>query len=1255
MSVFNRIFSGTGLRRFSLIAVYCVLAAAVWYLGPWFGFGEATPWAGAENRIIMLVMLFVMLLLRWNRLPLFLDFSIFAMAMVWTLGPHIMIGENYPLKSNINRGAVIAVLLVLTGLYGVWRLLQALAVNPALLNSLMSKRSAAVEAKPDMSAITQIIAAGVKHTQRVHRALPLWRRFFSFSDSKTRLPWFMIIGPKNAGKTTMLFSSGLDFPLPEQLNRQDRENPSTDNIECLYTNDALFLDTSGKYLQEAEHVQQEWRGILGALKKYRPKHSIHGVVVTLSVEDILHRTQSERLGIAAALRSRLSEARETLGLRFPVYVNITRMDMLTGFSAYFRNLTAIEREQVLGVTLPFERQSHDSGAELGKQISETLAQLESRLGSTLCQRQLEEYDVTDRKQMYAVPQDFRLLAQGVTEMLQHIFLSSRYDETQFNTTLRGIYFMSSCQPAEKGLLNNNTVVQRWRNVVEHQYPETAASYGLQQAEGGVIDNSPWGKHYFLRQLFSDVISADRDLVSSSLRMRTRDRLQNFAGHLAATLLAVWLIWGIVTSFHLNDDYLATIGVRTTQLTEKVVEYVDHPEQQLLPGVLYSTLALKQYLGLDISNPPLNWRYGLYTPATVERRADKLYTFFLQNALLPKLQLQAAISLNKAVVDNDPLAAWDALKLYLMLNGEGDADAGFLIAQINQQWKASGMIDAYGEQETFDSHLNALFSSKGWREKSSPIDQPLVKRARDMLVQIPQTTRIWQHLKQKLQLVAPPSVTLQAMVDPQAPMIFKQNAIENQPEGVPGIFTRDGWRNLVKKQLATSLIGLQREDSWVLGKTGRVVNPLTLRDEVLILYLQEYAHQWQQFLSSIRLIPMGGQQNLSMDVSLLRTLVADNSPLRGLLERAVSETTLAETKDKTLQTALQTELRTGRLVQQATRLKDSVDFREQRLIHQYVDFPFSSLRLFVKGDQDGTGYNPNQTVGLNRLMNLLTDQYTRYVVYSSALDEGDIPVMGMDSSRLAAESRTWPEPVKGILMPLLGRSNESIQKSIVKLSVTAIDNGIGQVCRKTLQGRYPFAKSQQEVSLNDFERFFAVDGVVDSWFKQNMADKVDTSTYPWRYKGNGGGEGLSFFQQAAAVRDAFFDADGRKVSLNLSTRVHYLSPDIAQLMLSVGGETLRYSHGPVMPMAFHWPSGGLTSSVTMTGQRLPSSALPDLTFHGAWSVMHWLDSAERVTSQGADSRIYRWSLGGKPVELEIGGLGNGNQNLQGMLRGFRCPG
>ncbi len=77
-----------------------------------------------------------------------------------------------------------------------------------------------------------------------------------------------------------------------------------------------------------------------------------------------------------------------------------------------------------------------------------------------------------------------------------------------------------------------------------------------------------------------------------------------------------------------------------------------------------------------------------------------------------------------------------------------------------------------------------------------------------------------------------------------------------------------------------------------------MTPLTLRQDVLVMYLQGYAAYWKRFLSSVRLISVDADsaeyaQGLSLDIALLRTLVSENSPLLNLARQAVKETTLAE--------------------------------------------------------------------------------------------------------------------------------------------------------------------------------------------------------------------------------------------------------------------------------------------------------------------------------------------------------------------------
>lgn len=83
-------------------------------------------------------------------------------------------------------------------------------------------------------------------------------------------------------------------------------------------------------------------------QKYRPVKAINGVIVAISASDILGKSKADLLNVSATLRTRLDEVRAVLGVRFPVYVTITKLDQISGFDEYFRNLTAEDREQIWG-------------------------------------------------------------------------------------------------------------------------------------------------------------------------------------------------------------------------------------------------------------------------------------------------------------------------------------------------------------------------------------------------------------------------------------------------------------------------------------------------------------------------------------------------------------------------------------------------------------------------------------------------------------------------------------------------------------------------------------------------------------------------------------------------------------------------------------------------------------------------------------------------------------------------------------------
>src|SRR5690606_37546033 len=167
---------------------------------------------------------------------------------------------------------------------------------------------------------------------------PAWMQRFS-RQYIYQLPWYVFIGAPGSGKTTALVNSGLNFPLSERFGKTAvRGVGGTRNCDWWFTDEAVLLDTAGRYTtHESDQVgdEKEWLGFLGLLSRYRGRQPINGAILTVSVADLLSATDAERVQHAATLRRRLNELREQLGIQFPIYVLVTKADLLSGFEAYF--------------------------------------------------------------------------------------------------------------------------------------------------------------------------------------------------------------------------------------------------------------------------------------------------------------------------------------------------------------------------------------------------------------------------------------------------------------------------------------------------------------------------------------------------------------------------------------------------------------------------------------------------------------------------------------------------------------------------------------------------------------------------------------------------------------------------------------------------------------------------------------------------------------------------------------------------------
>lgn len=1274
-------------RRALAIVGVVMLALLVWFIGPLVAFDTLHPLASVGSRLVTIVLLLMFLalwLVNWSMSIIGVTVLCLVIGFV---SPLLAFGDVHPFAPLWLRLTLIGLILLSYALYGLYRLWRALRLDEQLLRRFLHPRGEDVpvagEIKADLRTVSHIVTRAIRQLKQLRVDLPGWRKVLEGKRFLYELPWFMVIGSPGDGKTTALLNTGLQFPLAEQMEQTAHilTVPGGGTLHCdwWFTNEAVLIDTAGRYARhddggEISATQRnagEWHGFLGLLRKHRPGAPLNGVILTLNVADLTAQSPAERLAACAALRARLAELRETLGIRFPVYLVVTKMDLLPGFTEYFHGLTSHLRAQVWGFTLPYSRRRHASDPQsLHALCSQELANLTLRLDQGLDTRLQEEYDLKSRQRLYRFPREFAALGAPLLEAIEQIFLDSKFDATQLNNTLRGVFFTSAAQAQADAVADQTGIWQRFVRAIKGK--ADSPSHTLPDGN----------RSYFLHDLLTQFIFREAHLVEPNLQWAWRYRLLRTGGHLLVLALAFWLWQGMQGSQQGNSGYLNEIASRTTRLDTDVKAYTGKPAMQPVPALLNQARALSAWPGLDPDSPPLAWRYGLYSVPPVMESVASLYDRLLDQLLLPPLVKRMEYVLSDAIARQDSKAAYDALHVYLLLNLDKDHEDKYNAAEIHA-WVLNDLdnrdsVAEFGGRAAVLEHIDALFD--GSRVVHSPYEQDaaLIRQARAFLDGHTSTERIYARALAFMESEAPQEFSLVRAVGADAGTVFVRTDGAPLDRGVPGIFTREGYRELFDKRLSEFVAAASADDAWVMGRENAqkktmdsVMSQLPGQElpvtrEVRRLYLAEYARRWQDFLASIHSINSAGEDGspgLAYDLQVLRTLASPDSPLMRLSKAVVEQTTLvppldAQARQKQMAQRAHDRLsgNVGKAVQTAKLLQDI--HPEERLEKSLVDDRFAALREVVSGRTDSgqSGGAPQ----LNSLLTMLNEYYTQLTIADSALAASTLPGRISAADKLQLEAAKLPAPLKNILLDLTQQGTRKINAGTGEVLNAQMEAVIGDECRDAIDGRYPFTDSPQEVSADDFNRIFASGGVLDAFWTKQLAPLADTASNPWRYKPTEGnmtlqGPDLTPFQEAKQIRSVFFNGEGgKKFSWAMQVRVVDMDPAITELMIDIDGQVLRYAHGPVRPLKVNWPGPRNGSMAEITASPRIRQDTSTLLTNGPWALFHLLDAGKAQETAVRGTQQVEYSFDGRRVVLEITAGRDFDPVNRGLLQRFACP-
>jgi type VI secretion system protein ImpL len=428
------------------------------------------------------------------------------------------------------------------------------------------------------------------------------------------LPWYLMLGPKGAGKGTLVRTSGLSFPLKDsqgQGPRSVRGVGGTKTLEWWLSEEAVLLEMPGGLLKTSEFGDtDDWFAFLGVLKKQRPTRPINGVIVPVAQDQLADQPAAEIEKLGRRVRDRVGELNHHLGVTFPTYVVITGTDRIAGFSEFFAELDAPRRAQAWGATIPVAAALERPADELFDAEFKTLT---TALSRRWISRMGSLPDGEQRTRAFAFPLQLERIGPALRQFIKTLFDSGGSGERPL---FRGFYFTSG---APSG------------NAVDRVLAHAASAIGL-TATPPASPTPAGGGAWFVSDLFTKVIFPDRDMVTEATAVVTRRRRKRvlLAGILGITLLVLFALFAVVSCSNGNlvdKTRRAAIGVKEVSANGAFQAKVEAQHELMTRIARLEALRarlpwwrhLGGYWGDDVIDPALQV-YARHTLTTLVRPA-----------------------------------------------------------------------------------------------------------------------------------------------------------------------------------------------------------------------------------------------------------------------------------------------------------------------------------------------------------------------------------------------------------------------------------------------------------------------------------------------------------------------------------------------------------------------------------------------------------------------------------------------------------
>jgi len=250
------------------------------------------------------------------------------------------------------------------------------------------------------------------------------------------LPWYLVIGAKNSGKSTLVNQTQLHEPHGSPDFSLHEPNPS---IRWKFFSRGVLIDVAGRLFlndPETETDTNSWRNLLILLARYRAKRPLNGIILCINAQDLYGK---EKL-TPDALQTRannilhtLNRMQSSLCMRLPVYVMITHCDIIPGFQCFSQELPSKNRENILGWSSPYNLQYMYSPSWM----EEAFQYLDEKIDGLRTELLSSDINPNNADSLLIFSKELLTISENLGGYLNRIFHNSVVHEAPI---LRGIYF-----------------------------------------------------------------------------------------------------------------------------------------------------------------------------------------------------------------------------------------------------------------------------------------------------------------------------------------------------------------------------------------------------------------------------------------------------------------------------------------------------------------------------------------------------------------------------------------------------------------------------------------------------------------------------------------------------------------------------------------------------------------------------------------------------------------------------------------------